>query len=206
MMGEPNTLLDALLDEAGISRAGLSSRVNASTARTSRPTSYDHTSVGRWIEKSAVPRGRAPLIICEILSEKIGRPVTLAEIGMEDMRFAQREASLRQNADQAIALWRGDAKRSADDPIRTKALRGASAIAPVFEWENPPDDVDVSQRGSAAVGLRDVERIRDARNRYEEMYRRVGGLPVRPRVLRFLNHHATPLLRTCLRGDRETVA
>jgi tetratricopeptide (TPR) repeat protein len=194
-MSEPNILLDAILDGAGISRAGLASRINVRTGSTARPTSYDHTSVGRWIDKNAIPRGQVPSLICEIIGEKLGRTLTFAEIGMDRAQPANEHIPLRRTVDQAIALWRGDGKGAVGVSQRTRALHGAAAVAPVFEWENPPDDVDVSQRGSVAVGPPDVDWIRDARNRYEQMYRRVGGLPVRPRILQFLNRHAAPLLR-----------
>jgi tetratricopeptide (TPR) repeat protein len=194
-MSEPNILLDALLDQAGISHAGLAARINRRTSKASRPTKYDHTSVGRWVDKNAIPRGQVPSLICDIIGEKLGRTLTLAEIGMDGAPHAYAEVPLRRSVDHAIALWRGDSKELAGVSRRTKALQGAAAIAPVFEWENPPDDFDVSHRGSVAVGSGDVHRIRDARNRYEQMYRRVGGLPVRPRVLQFLRQRAAPLLR-----------
>lgn len=41
----------------------------------------------------------------------------------------------------------------------------------------------------------DVQVLKDARIRYEQMYRRVGGVPVRPRLVAFLNTSVTPLLK-----------
>lgn len=37
--------------------------------------------------------------------------------------------------------------------------------------------------------------IAEARARYERMYRRVGGVPVLPRVIGFLDERVAPLLR-----------
>ncbi|MFB9831021.1 transcriptional regulator [Actinoallomurus acaciae] len=194
-MSEPNILLDALLDEAGISRAGLASRINRRTSEMGKPTQYDHTSVGRWVDKSAIPRGDTPSLICELIGHKLGRTLTLADIGMNRALPTHEDAPLRRTVDSAIALWRGDLKQSTRVSQRTNTLHGAAAIAPVFEWENPPDDIDVSHHGTAAVGMSDVDRIRDARNTYEQMYRRVGGVPVRPRIVQFLSRRAAPLLR-----------
>lgn len=188
-MSEPNFLLDALLDEARISYAGLASRLNKG-----RQTRYDHTAVARWIRDHAIPRGDAPSLICEIIGPKVGRVLTIADIGMDRTNDHHGELPLRNVLDHATALWRGDTKHS-EYVRKTALLRGAAAIAPVFEWENPPDDFDVSNRGTVRVGASDVQRIRDARHRYEQMYRRVGGVPVRPRVVAFLNSYATPLIR-----------
>lgn len=75
-------------------------------------------------------------------------------------------------------------------------MRGPAAIVPVFEWENPPDDLDVGRSGGRRVDARQVRFLRAARTRYERMYREAGGIPVRPRVVAFLNGHAAPLLRS----------
>ncbi|MEY9211445.1 helix-turn-helix transcriptional regulator [Thermobifida halotolerans] len=52
--------------------------------------------------------------------------------------------------------------------------------------------------GSAGLGGRfgegDLARLRSARSHYEEMYRRVGGIPVRPRLARFLATRVMPVL------------
>ena len=187
-MGEPNFLLDAVLDEAGMSYAGLASRLNRG-----RGTRYDHRAVARWIRDHAIPRGDAPALICEVLGDRVGRVLTLADIGMA--RPGQHtDTPLRAALDQATALWRGDHRRS-ELLAKTTLLLGAAAVAPVWEWENPPDDADVSREGMAKVGLSDVERIRRTRDRYEQMYRRVGGVPTRPRVVAYLTTRVAPLIR-----------
>jgi hypothetical protein len=75
-------------------------------------------------------------------------------------------------------------------------VRGPAAIMPVFEWENPPDDLDVARYGGRRVDAAQVRSLRAARTRYERMYREAGGVPVRPRVVAFLNGHAAPLLKS----------
>jgi tetratricopeptide (TPR) repeat protein len=141
-------------------------------------------------------RGRVPEIICEMLSTRLGRAITLSSAGL-DRAGGDRAAgaSLAQVVDHAAAFWRSDARRirPADG---TQAVAGPAAIAPVFEWENPPDDQDVSSdHGHRAVTAGDVLLIQQTRARYEQMYRRVGGVPVRPRVIEFLDSKVAPLLR-----------
>lgn len=192
---DPNVLLDALIDEAGFSHAGFAARINERGKRYGIDLHYDHASVARWRRDHAVPRDRVPEIICEVLTTRLGRMITLAGSGLDRTDITRpADASLPQAIDHAAAFWRSDAKRiksTAAKPV----MSGPAAIAPVFEWENPPDDLDVSNHGPRAVTATDVTMVIEARARYEQMYRRVGGVPVLPRVIGFLDERVAPLLR-----------
>lgn len=59
-MREPNILLDAQIDEAGMSHDGFASRVNQAGARRGLVLLYDHASVRRWIRDATVPAGACP--------------------------------------------------------------------------------------------------------------------------------------------------
>ena len=76
-----------------------------------------------------------------------------------------------------------------------RVVTGMEAVAPVWQWENPPDDPDVSHRGAIHVGQDDIDVLATVRAHYEQMYRRVGGVATRGRILRFLSSEAAPLLR-----------
>lgn len=200
-MGEPNILLDAMIEEAGMSHAGLAARLNQTGREGNRPLRYDHTAVARWIRDRAIPRGDVPEMICDVLGDRLGRVVTLAEIGMDQPNEPSDEPMpLPKVVGQATALWRGDAKHQlAGRDART--IQGPAAIAPVFDWENPPDDIDVSHHGAERVRRADIDLFQAMRSRYELMYRQVGGLPVRPRVVRFLNNVVAPKLRGTYSDD-----
>ncbi|KIF73641.1 transcriptional regulator, partial [Streptomyces sp. 150FB] len=75
------------------------------------------------------------------------------------------------------------------------AVMGTPAVMPVWEWENPPEDSDVSRHGRTKAGPEDIELLRSARAHYELMYRRAGGVATRARIVRFLNVETAPLLR-----------
>ena len=197
-MREPNILLDAIIEEAGMSHGGLAARVNRLGERDGLGLLYDHASVRRWIRDGTIPRGRAPELICEILSMRLGRAVLLADIGMDGGVAAHGDAGspLAQVVDHAVALWRSDARQAVALRAAAEPVRGPAAIVPVFEWENPPGDADVARRGGCRVDGAQVRFLRAARTRYERMYRAAGGIPVRPRVVAFLNAHAAPLLKS----------
>lgn len=188
---EPNTQLDTVLDEAGMSRAGLAARVNRASAAQGRPARYDHTSVGRWV-KGQRPRGRVPELICEILSRQLGRPVTLDDIGM-GCANAVHGGTVGCFVDRATALWRFDRQRG--DLQDTPLITGMGAVAPVWQWENPPDDADLAHTTGPRVSPAHVAMVNAARARYESMYRQVGGVVTRGRVVGFLTEHTAPLLR-----------
>ncbi|MBX9395267.1 transcriptional regulator [Streptomyces sp. TRM72054] len=191
---EPNTLLDALLDEAGMSRVGLAARINEAGAARGKSMRYDHSSVIRWL-KGQRPRGMVPDLICEILTTRLGRPLTLEEIGMGNADAPQpASTSLAGFIERSTALWRGDLQQR-QELLTAPMITGLSAVGPVWEWENPPDDADVSRNGTPRVGMSDVELLRGARSHYEQMYRKAGGVATRARVLLFLNTETAPLLR-----------
>src|SRR5258708_27176494 len=82
---QPNQRLAALIQEAASSNAGLARRVNMVGAEHGLDLRYDKTSVARWL-RGQQPRGMAPTLIAEALGRKLGRPVTVEEIGMADGR------------------------------------------------------------------------------------------------------------------------
>ncbi|WP_030907486.1 hypothetical protein [Streptomyces sp. NRRL F-5126] len=192
---QPNTLLDALLAEAGVSHAGLALRVNQAGQAAGAGLRYDHTAVSRWL-RGQRPRGRVPDLICEILGDRLGRPVTLDEagFGVPGGHAAPGATPLAGFVERATALWRGDEQHGAR-AVEVPAMRGTPAVMPVWEWENPPDDADVSRDGVARVRPSDIETLRSARAHYEHMYRRAGGVATRARVVRFLGVQTAPLLR-----------
>lgn len=203
---EPNSQLDALLDQSGMSRAGLASRINRLGGAAGITLRYDHTAVARWL-KGQRPRGRVPELICEILGGKLERTLTLGDIGMgvpetvrvpgvlrepEEVGRADGEV-LGRFVERAASLWRSDQVH--DDWPGPSMLTGAAAVAPVWEWENPPEDRDVSRRGEVEVTGADVTVLHAARGHYEHLYRNAGGVATRARVVGFLNGEVAPLLR-----------
>ena len=190
---EPNTLLDALLDEAGMSRIGLATRVNAAGLTRGKQMRYDHSSVIRWL-RGQRPRGIVPDLICDVIAARLGRPITLDDIGMGNPARDEPAAPLAGFIERSTALWRGDGQQR-EDLQRAPLITGMAAIGPVWEWENPPDDLDVSRTGQLHVGRADVEVLRVARTHYEAMYRQTGGVATRGRIVRFLADYTSPLVR-----------
>ncbi|MFJ8231037.1 transcriptional regulator [Streptomyces sp. NPDC094448] len=192
---QPNTLLDALLDEAGFSHAGLAARVNQAGRARGLSLRYEHTAVTRWL-KGQRPRGQVPDLICEVLGARLHRSLGLGDIGLgvDGAQPAPPGTPLSGFVDRATALWRSD-EQQRRHVIEAPAVTGTPAVMPVWEWENPPEDADVSRSGVTRVSMADVTMLRAARAHYELMYRRAGGVATRTRIVGFLNAETAPLLR-----------
>lgn len=192
---EPNTLLEALIDEAGVSRAGLAAHVNQAGRARGLCLRYEHTAVARWL-KGQRPRGQVPDLICEVLGNRLRRALSLDDIGMAALGGHRPvpSSSLTGFVERATALWRSD-EQQRPHVVAAPAVTGTTAVMPVWEWENPPEDTDVSRTGPQRVGPADIATLRAARAHYELMYRRAGGIATRSRIVGFLNAETAPLLR-----------
>ncbi|MFE1953068.1 MULTISPECIES: transcriptional regulator [Streptomyces] len=192
---QPNTLLDAILDEAGISHAGLAAHVNQAGKARGLALRYEHTAVARWL-KGQRPRGQVPDLICEVLAGRLQRHVTLDDIGLgiPGEPASAHGSSLSGFVERATALWRSD-EQQRRHVLDAPAVTGTPAVMPVWEWENPPEDNDVSRGGRHPVSQADIDMMRSARTHYEQMYRKAGGIATRTRIVGFLNTEAAPLLR-----------
>ncbi|MEU5459815.1 transcriptional regulator [Streptomyces globisporus] len=196
---EPNVLLESLIEESGVSRAGLAGHVNRAGRSRGLSLRYEHTAVSRWL-KGQRPRGQVPDLICEVLGGRLGRPVGLDDIGMGTSAASggtdtgSGSASLSGFVERATALWRSD-EQQRPHLATVPAVTGTPAVMPVWEWENPPEDTDVSRPGPGRVNSSDIAMLKAARDHYEQMYRKTGGIATRSRIVRFLNAEAAPLLR-----------
>ncbi|QES50966.1 transcriptional regulator [Streptomyces venezuelae] len=192
---QSNVLLDALLAEAGMSHAGLAAHVNQAGRTRGLALRYEHTAVARWL-KGQRPRGQVPDLICEVLGHRLGRPVGLDDIGLgvPGQTVPAHGSPLSGFVDRATALWRAD-EQGRPPLLTAAAVTGTPAVIPVWEWENPPEDADVSRDGPTRVGPEHIEILRAARDHYELMYRRAGGMATRARIVRFLGSETAPMLR-----------
>ncbi|WP_345025400.1 hypothetical protein, partial [Actinomadura keratinilytica] len=104
--------------------------------------------------------------------------------------------SLAATVEDASELWEWDV-----DPIR-RGLLGALPFMPTVlsEWllsyafDPGPESRAHAGSSGRAVGLSDVQRLRDAYEAFSEMDHRYGGGLVRPAVVGFLNDQVKPLL------------
>jgi hypothetical protein len=201
---QPNERLHALIQEAACSNAGLARRVNLCAAGHGLDFRYDKTSVARWL-RGQQPRGRAPDIIAEALGRKLGRTVTLDEIGMADGKNLASGAGLRlaptveAAVEQAGELWRGDAGRR--DALPGPPDTASGLVEPSRDWLITAPDARVARTGGTRVGMTDVAAVRAMTEALGELDHRFGSGHVRPVVVHYLDSVVSGLLAGAYREE-----
>ncbi|MEV8436139.1 hypothetical protein AB0425_02090 [Actinosynnema sp. NPDC051121] len=201
---EGNERLRGVMDEAGCSNAGLARRVNVCGAEQGLDLRYDKTSVTRWL-RGQQPRGRAPAVIAQALGRKLGRMVTVDEIGMASepgiastvgLRY---EPSLEGALREARALWRADANHtevSAGEELPTSVL-----VGPSRDWLITEPDPRVVLPGPVPVGPADVAAARATAAAFADLDHRFGSGGNRPGVV----HYLDSIIAGLLTGSRDDV-
>jgi hypothetical protein len=194
---QPNQRLEALIQEAGISNAGLARRVNIRASKLGLDLRHDKTSVSRWV-RGQRPRGRTAVIIAEVLSEKLDRTVSLEEIGMAygknlassvGLRFAP---DLTSAVEMTCELWSCDA-----DPrglVFGPTVAVSTLIGPSRDWLITACDAEVSRRGGSQVRVADVEAVQETTRALADLDRRFGSGHIRSVAVHYLNSYVSGLL------------
>ncbi|MEU3553516.1 transcriptional regulator [Streptomyces fragilis] len=194
---QPNERLQALIQEAGCSNAGLARRVNLCGAEHGLDLRYDKTSVARWL-RGQQPRGRAPAVIAEALGRKLGRTVTIDEIGMANgknlatgvgLQFAPTVAGA---VEQVSELWRSDVGRR--DFLAGTSVAASALVEPSRDWLISAPDPQVARAVGPRVGPSDVEAVRAMTQALVDLDHRFGSGHVRPVLVHYLNSVVSGLL------------
>ncbi|WP_329020476.1 transcriptional regulator [Streptomyces sp. NBC_00690] len=194
---QPNERLQALIQEAGCSNAGLARRVNMVGAERGLDLRYDKTSVARWL-RGQQPRGRAPGVIAEALGRKLGRTVTIDEIGMANGKNLASGVGLQFSPtvlgaiEQVCELWRSDVGRR--DFLSGATVAASALVEPSRDWLITGADGQVARTAGARVGASDVEAVRAMTRALTELDHRFGSGHVRPVVVHYLNSVVSGLL------------
>ncbi|MFR9799214.1 hypothetical protein ACL02U_25465 [Streptomyces sp. MS06] len=83
MSGQPNTRLADLFGLAGWSKGELARMVNKQAAAMGHPQLATDTSrVRRWIDTGEIPRDPVPRVLAALFTERLGRVVTIEDLGL----------------------------------------------------------------------------------------------------------------------------
>lgn len=196
-MGKQNDALAALIEEAGFSWAGLARRINDLGADEGLALRYDYTAVHRWVRKGERPRPPAPNLISEALSERLGRRIRPADLGMiEEATLAARGLVYPDNASQAADTISdlGKADVSRRSIVRAPFVLAALG-APSRDWLLARLAETTTDRGPRQVGMRQVAGIREMFALFQEMDVMRGGGHARTALVEYMNSYVFPLLK-----------
>ncbi|MFD6528773.1 transcriptional regulator [Streptomyces sp. NPDC060184] len=194
---QPNERLQTLIQEAACSNAGLARRVNMVGAERGLDLRYDKTSVARWL-RGQQPRGRAPGIIAEAIGRKLGRTVTIDEIGMANGKNLASGVGLQfaptvlGAIEQVCELWRSDVGRR--DLLSGSTVASSALVEPSRDWLITGTDSQVARNAGARVGRSDVEAVRAMTAALVDLDHRFGSGHVRPVLVHYLNSVVSGLL------------
>ncbi len=202
---QPNERLQALIQEAGCSHAGLARRVNVCGVEQGCDFRYDKTSVARWL-RGQQPRGRAPEVLAQALGRKLGREVTLDEIGMANGRHLAAGVGLQfaptvlGAVEQVCELWRSDVGRR-DLLAGGSTVASTALVEPSRDWLITLPDAQVARTSGPRIGRADVESVRATTAALSELDHRFGSGHVRPVVVHYLNSVVSGLLAGSYREE-----
>jgi len=198
-MADQNAGLAALMQEVDLSHKSLARAVVAAAARSGEVITCDHTYVTRWL-KGSIPRGNMPRFIADAIGRKLGRQLTIDDIGMGNAAVSavQQELGLEfadkpeTTAKTVADLWRADL---ADAQALIRAQPDSAAWnAASLRWIVAPPDGELTRTGNHAVGAMDVDMVRSTADAFSMLDGKFGGGHARRALIQYLHTDVRPML------------
>lgn len=188
---KPNAKLAAVISETGWSHSQVA-RAFVRVAAENNANEFANVArshVSHWVG-GCVPSGQAPAFLAEALARRLGRVVTIDEIGLGD-RSASARAILDWDTDTLTELI--DIGRVASDVDRRAALSTAAYCAAALVLPSDDDWHEFAVRGrdreprrSHQVTHDDVEAVREMTQFYSKLDQRRGGGHARGALIEYL--------------------
>ncbi|WP_301125197.1 hypothetical protein [Streptomyces cacaoi] len=211
-MGRPpkdraaNAQLDYWLRRAGFSNRELARAVTGRAAQEGeRHVHPDESRVRRWRARGETPRAPVPRLIADLLSERVGARLSIADIGMTPAHQAPPTGpDLPWHAQSTITalayltrseLMRPHTRTSAD---AMHIDHGDALLGPIQRWTTARP-TPLGERTAAAegrLGAADVAELREITEAFRNLDNRHGGVLSRQAVIAQVQH-AVGLLNTC---------
>ncbi|MBI1758176.1 MAG: sporulation protein [Actinobacteria bacterium] len=179
----------------------LAHRLNQLATANGLSTSYTHTSWANWTRRGIMPAAHVRPLIAQVLTERLGRPVSLSEIGLDIQDGLDSSIGLDFARDlpgaihTATRFWSQVDRR---DLLASAGIALASYTAPVRRWLTTPADTDASSTTTAAfrrVGQADIDELLAAADEARWWDSRYGGGNWRASaIMSCLKERAAPLL------------
>ncbi|WP_433347657.1 hypothetical protein ACQP25_30845 [Microtetraspora malaysiensis] len=202
---QPNARLQALINEAGFSNKGLARRVvDQGKQRGECALKYDHSSVIRWL-KGQRPRPPVPQFIAEVFSARLGRPVSIEDLGMASSPVPG-DVGLRLPHTPAIAADAVSVLSKSDLEQRRFLIEAdfdlSAYSSAALRWLLAPRTSLPPGQGPRRIGMAEVQEIREATQAFRVLDNRLGGGRIRSTVVEYLHSDITPQLHHARCADQ----
>jgi tetratricopeptide (TPR) repeat protein len=199
---EPNRLLAAVMQEAGISNKGLAARVRAEAEQTGHDASPDHVSVRRWLD-GVRPHDETARCIATVLSAKLGRKLSFTDLGFDAPETATEDdvvddgAHYSANPEQAVDVLADLTSADLADSPLIKAAGWSPDVAPsIITGYMFADPLRFDQGGPVAEsGAEVASRIRATVRYLMDLDFQFGGGHTRKMLLFYWKTEIVPALR-----------
>jgi tetratricopeptide (TPR) repeat protein len=200
-----------LLTEAGWTEQQLAKAVNAAGAESGLTLRYDRSAVSHWLAGRR-PWGPVPALLAETLSRRLGRPVTIADIGLSAplVQTPSVEQSTDQRSEDAIemlvqlATFSGERRR-----LLTNGAYSLAALA-VPAWAQVRDPVLGGHRETVRLEPARVSAAEEMMSVFTDADANFGGGRARAALAAYLAYDVAPCLNAAaskpLRARMLTVA
>ena len=199
----PNTQLSGLLNEAGLSNMAFAREVKATAAHHGHVLACDHNHVRRWRDGHA-SRAVPPQFIAEALSRRLGRSLSLSDVGMDALGripSAQGLLEFATSPAEILALTH-DLCNQPESMDRSQPTGPLNVLAPaVLHWlVVPPPNAPARHQPGRPVTSGDIDRVRTTMSAFDQIDRRSGGAVARLPAVQFLRTGVAPLLEAHYTG------
>lgn len=203
-----NVALAALLREAGWSQPQAAAAV-ARVAAESRVRELDAISrshIAMWVQGTQ-PSGQAPHILRETLSRRLGRRLTLADLGLDGEATGQTDGGSDWSVEPVTVL----AELGSDDldmhrrkMLATTAYSAAGLVLPAASWwaAAPATAAERSAVSPRLVTQADIDDVHNLTTFYSARDQQRGGASGRSALAGHLRDEAVPLLGSRFRTDQ----
>lgn len=183
----PNAELRALIKAAGVTYEALARSVRSVAAEAGATLRTNRSAIAHWVAGAGPADDTAPYL-AEALTRHLGRPVSLAEIGLAEP-FPVAALDWRADTLAALAdLGRGDLDVERRRALSAAAYSAAALAVPGSEWwtqraEQSSIRPTTSRR---RVGRGDLDAVRDMVAMFSRIDQRHGGGHARTAVVQYL--------------------
>ncbi|MEV7907584.1 tetratricopeptide repeat protein [Streptomyces anulatus] len=194
---EPNRRLQETIAETGWTYDALASAIRRIAAENGETLRTNKSAVAHWID-GARPSGQTGQYIAEALSRRMGRPVSLAEIGI-----ATAEDPLATDIDPVLAatdLGRADVESRRFLAIAVFTTAGVAM--PLGYDHEPVSRLLRARTGTALVGAEEIDIVRQVTAVFGAADERLGGGHGLTTVTAYLADTAAPMLSARFPSER----